>query len=344
MGRVSLPNSNMKTLLKVAVAKPDKKPVKEQAEKLGTAVIVGRFQTDERHAGHCDLLDQALANHTRCIVFLGSAGSSASKRNPLDFRTRQLMVNTAYPEVEVYPLQDQRDDGVWSAELDRQIRLLVHNGKVTLYGGRDSFANFYKGKFPVKTIEPTVYASATVIREAITDRQRASGDFRAGCIYTVLNQYDRVFPTVDGAVWRRKDGQVELLMCRKPGERGLRFFGGFVDPADESLEAAARRELHEELGGIEVSAPAYIGSFKVRDWRMAKERDGIMTTLFAMQYVYGPVTPGDDIESAEWVRLDDTGKRFVNTQCVEDCHAPLLSALLAKAPWGEGVLKTTVED
>lgn len=317
-----------------------------EPKKLGAAVIVGRFQTDELHAGHCDLLDQAMANHTRCIVFLGSAGAFASKRNPLDFRTRQMMINTAYPEVEVYPLQDQRDDGVWSAELDRQIRLLVHNGKVTLYGGRDSFAAHYKGKFPVKTIEPTVYASATIIREAITDRQRASGDFRAGCIYTVLNQYDRVFPTVDGAVWRRRDGHVELLMCRKPGETGLRFFGGFVDPSDESLEMAALRELREELGGIEVQRPPdYIGSFKVRDWRMAKERDGIMTTLFAMEYVYGPVTPGDDIESAEWVKLDATGKRFMDTLHVEDCHAPLLAALLDRAPWAAvGPLKTTVED
>lgn len=64
--------------------------------------------------------------------------------------------------------------------------------------------------------------------------------------------YDHPRPavTVDVALFRRAGGQIEVLLIRRartPFEGMWALPGGFVDQ-DESLEAAAARELEEETG------------------------------------------------------------------------------------------------
>jgi len=39
------------------------------------------------------------------------------------------------------------------------------------------------------------------------------------------------------------DGELEILLAKKPGEKGYRLIGGFVSPTNGSLEGAARQEV-----------------------------------------------------------------------------------------------------
>jgi len=62
--------------------------------------------------------------------------------------------------------------------------------------------------------------------------------------------FPRPAVTVDIVLLRRRSNRVDVLLikrAREPFKNSWAFPGGFVDE-DESLEAAARRELHEETG------------------------------------------------------------------------------------------------
>jgi bifunctional NMN adenylyltransferase/nudix hydrolase len=221
---------------------------------------------------------------------------------------------------------DHADDHEWSKELDRRIREVFPVGSVTLYGGRDSFIPYYSGQFPCREVEPSAYvaASGTLERRNASLEVRGSIDWRAGVVYAAYNRYPQVFPTVDIAVTRETDnGGLEILLARKPDEKSYRLIGGFVDPTDNSLEAAARREVGEEAH-IEISELKYIGSYLVDDWRYRNEIDKIMTTLFLAQYMFGAIQPDDDIEELKWFRLD----REFDLGCVVAWHKPLLSGVL----------------
>ena len=106
-----------------------------------------------------------------------------------------------------------------------------------------------------------------------------------------------------------------MLLGRKQGEAYHRFFGGFVDPRDESLEAAAARELKEEAGtNVEIgghNSLIYIGSHRVDDWRYRSESDKICTALFVAPYQYGVPAPGDDIAEVSWFDWSGFGETLM---------------------------------
>jgi bifunctional NMN adenylyltransferase/nudix hydrolase len=236
------------------------------------------------------------------------------------------MINAHYPDLPIVPLMDHPDDHEWSKELDRRIREVFPVGTITLYGGRDSFIPYYSGQFPCREVEPSAYiaASGTLERRNASLEVRGSTDWRAGVVYAAYNRYPQVFPTVDIAVTRvTEKGDTEILLAKKPGEKGYRLVGGFVSPTDASLEAAARRELLEETH-IEVSTLEYVGSFLVDDWRYRNEVDKIMTTVFIAQYMFGAIQPDDDIEELRWFPLD----RGFDLGCIVSAHRPLLTGTL----------------
>jgi bifunctional NMN adenylyltransferase/nudix hydrolase len=123
---------------------------------------------------------------------------------------------------------------------DRRVREVFPVGTVTQYGGRDSFIPYYSGEFPCREVEPSAYiaASGTLERRNALLEVRSSADWRAGVVYAAYNRYLQVLPTVDVAVTRETDdGELEILLAKKPGEKGYRLIGGFVSPTDGSLEA-----------------------------------------------------------------------------------------------------------
>ena len=117
-----------------------------------------------------------------------------------------------------------------------------------------------------------------------------------------------------------------LLLGKNPNENQWRFIGGFVDPTDGSDEDAARRELREEAGAIEVGPMEYITSQKVDDWRYRQTEDGIMTRLFITEYLWGRIEPSDDISELLWVDIDEVD-RNISTMIIEE-HQQLMVKLI----------------
>ena len=115
---------------------------KEQS-KTAVAGIVGRWQVDDLHDGHQLLLSEVFKHHEKVIIFVGVTHVLGSLENPLDYPTVVPMLQLAYPTATVLPIANHGSDEIWSQNLDSLIRTVAPIGKVTLYGGRDSFINKY---------------------------------------------------------------------------------------------------------------------------------------------------------------------------------------------------------
>ena len=287
--------------------------------KTDVGVIVGRFQVDELHEAHRDLIEGVMAQHSKVIIFLGLSPARVTRNNPLDFEARKQMILSAYPTVNVLYIKDVNSDEAWSKQLDKNIGDLVGpTSTVTLYGSRESFIAHYTGKYETCELEQKVFVSGSQIRKELSVKTKASPDFRAGVVWAAHNQYPRSIPTVDVAIWDEK--HTKLLLARKEFETKYRFIGGFVQ-GRESYEANARREVSEEAH-IDITDPVYVGSFPIDDWRYRRELDCIVTTFFEANYCFGKPTPDDDIEELQWFEFDK-----LTENDVVDCHKILLKAL-----------------
>ena len=291
-------------------------------------VIIGRFQINKLHDAHKDLIDGVTKNHKRVILFLGVSPVMGTTRNPLDFTSRKKMIQEQYPEIVIAPLPDCSDDLYWSHNLDSRIREIFPMGSVVLYGGRDSFISYYRGLYPTKELEQTIYVSGTEIRKGLSDDIKSSEEWRAGVIYDSYNRYPVSYQTVDIASF--SGDYKKILLAKKPGEDRYRFIGGFVDPRDSSLERAATREYAEETGGSEINNLEYIGSFRIDDWRYRHERDKIMSTLFVGTHSFGTVQPSDDISELIWLNWDSFVNPHYITNMIVPEHVPLMTVLISK--------------
>jgi bifunctional NMN adenylyltransferase/nudix hydrolase len=292
-----------------------------------TGVIIARFQTPYLHEGHFSLINYVKARHNRVVILLGVSPLKSSRKNPLDFYTREKLVRKHYPDVVVLPLSDTKYDTRWSSDLDNLLSITFPNEKFLLYGSRDSFIPHYTGKFDVSEIEQTGDNNASLLRDEICDKALDTLDFRCGVIYSNYNAYPKIYATVDMAVFRENHKQI--LLAQKESEGKWRFPGGFSDPADADFEAAVLRELHEECGSIEVGHVCYEKSFKVDDWRYKNEEDKIITTLFSSTLIFGDAKAGDDIYKVDWFDLHSLGALLQEAKVVEE-HIPLIRYLIGK--------------
>ena len=283
-----------------------------------TGVIIGRFQTPFLHEAHIALIKHVISKSDQVIILLGLAAIKGSSRNPLDYQTRAEMIREMFPQVTIAYIKDCRSDEVWSKNLDKIIRDLA-KGDVKLYGSRDSFIPFYKGKYPVTELDSDTHISATVLREKARSNVINSPDFRAGVVYGIADKFPTVYTTVDIAILN-EDGS-RVLLGRKKGEKGFRFIGGFASPDSTSFEADARREVSEEVG-IEITDPKYVKSYLINDWRYSKEDCKIKTIFFVAKYQSGRVEAQDDIDEASWFDID----KLTRDDIVEE-HTPLLETL-----------------
>lgn len=292
-----------------------------------TGVIVARFQTPALHEGHLELIRQVKQQHNRLLIILGVSPVKGSRRNPLDYYTRERMIKQSFPDIIVLPLSDQQSDIVWSRKLDELLHQNFPHETFVLYGSRDSFIPTYSGRYVTAALPPVRDYNATAMREAISDKVFDTEEFRAGIIYNTYNLFPSVYPTVDIAVF--KDNRRYLLLGRKPAENGWRLPGGFTDPTDESYEAAARRELQEECGPLETGAMQYEMSLKMDDWRYRSEVNKIITTLFSTDLLYGTPAPADDLAALEWVPVQNIPAMIAGGE-IMDVHIPLLEQLTAR--------------
>jgi bifunctional NMN adenylyltransferase/nudix hydrolase len=200
-------------------------------------------------------------------------------------------------------------------------------GSFRLYGSRNSFIPFYNGRFDVEQLPEVGDHSSTILRDQISDRVLDSEEFRTGIIYAYSNTYLKVYPTVDIAVFR--NNKTEILLGRKTIDNKWRLLGGFSDPTDDSYEAAAKRELTEECGEIDITPMKYEASFRVADWRYMNEADKIITSLFSTDFVAGDPKGSDDIAEVKWFSLREVNEMML-VRLTAGEHYPQLSTLIKK--------------
>lgn len=287
-----------------------------------TGVIIARFQTPHLHEGHHKIIRHVRERHNKIVILLGVAPTKLSQKNPLDFYTRERMVKMAYADLTILPLPDMKYDEVWSANLDTLLQASFPSEKFVLYGSRNSFIPYYSGKFATEEIPEEGNHNSTDLREQISDRVKGSEDFRHGIIYAAYNQYAKVYPTVDIAVFR--NNKTELLLAKRDREGKWRFPGGFVDPTDDNYEAAAKRELAEECGDIETGAMTYVKSFRVNDWRYKNSPDKIITTLFSCDLMFGAPKANDDIDYVKWFRKEEI-TQLLDKKLIAEEHIELIN-------------------
>ena len=275
--------------------------MKEKANKpADVAIIVGRFQVNELHEAHIDLINSVIQKHDRVLLFLGNSIIRNTTSNPLDYRARRAMIADKFPNVEIHYINDNPSDAAWSKSLDKQIgEQLLPMQSVTLYGSRDSFLKAYSGKYNVCELEATTFISGTEVRRRVCNNYPPTADYRAGMIAATAYRYPTAFQTVDIAVVNDKG---EILLARKPDEKKWRFIGGFSDPRSVSLEADAKREVTEEAS-VEVDDITYLGSTLIDDWRYRGEQDKIKTALFLAKYIYGKPEGADDVAEVKWLPI-----------------------------------------
>ncbi|WP_207534435.1 NUDIX domain-containing protein [Desertivirga arenae] len=292
-----------------------------------TGVIIARFQTPYLHEGHRNLIENVRTKHNKLIIVLGASPISGSRRNPFDYYTREKMIKKEYPEVVVLPISDHPSDKSWSQNLDMLLASVFPTEQFLLYGSRDSFIPYYSGKFNTSELPVHGDYNATELRKQYADKVFDSRDFRAGILYAYYNQYTKVYPTVDIALFRNDKN--ELLLGKKAIHNRWRLVGGFADPEDANYESAAKRELMEECGQLEVTSMTYEGSAKINDWRYRSEVDKIITLLFSTDYVSGEVIASDDIAELQWFKLTDIPE-MIETEQVNEEHLELFNFILTK--------------
>jgi len=280
--------------------------------KSDVGVIIGRFQVNQLHDGHIELLDWVNKEHQKVIVVLGVAVATGTRENPLDFESRYQMIRDMYPEFLILPLIDKKTDQEWSISLDNLINgCVTPSQSVILYGSRDSFIPKYSGNFNKQELvgDHNIW-TGTKVRESVKQKALPTADFRAGVIWASYNAYPRVVATVDIAISDSKNRF--FLLVRKPNEKEWRFPGGFADPKSLNYEDDAIREAKEETGAV-VQIERYLDSINIQDWRYTGV-DKIRTTFFLAQYESGDINANDDVCEVKWFKFSDmTSDLFVDT-------------------------------
>lgn len=287
-------------------------------------IIVARFQCPELHEGHQDIINLVRNNHPRVIIFLGLSPLRCTKNNPYDFSIRKAMIEEKYKDVDIFYIDDVGDNSIWSLNLDRLVSKNVGPGqRATLYGSRDSFIKAYSGKYPTVELVPDRVISASEIRKKIAIKPLVSSDFRKGIVYAVENQFPTFHPTVDCAIVDFKNNRI--LLGKKPGQIGLRFPGGFLDPKeDKTAEEAAIREAKEETK-LCLTVEKYLCSMLINDWRYGHEQNKIMTFFYLLPYdeaTSGRPEAGDDLEMVVWREFGT-----ISLNEIVSTHHPLISKL-----------------
>ena len=301
------------------------------------AVIVGRFQVPELTEGHKNIFRSPYSSD--CIklkVFIGTADVNPTNKNPLDYESREIMVEqylnslinapltTEYSRVDfsVQAIEDCTSDTKWVESLLLKISEDSNYTAETLlsfYGGRDSFLHQTQDIIEKLSNNPTKFVELHEVSEISGTKVRSevsclgSKDFRSGVIYSQEKRFPCIYPVVEAIVFDKQNQKV--LMGRKSGdEEGLfRFIGGFVDTSDSTLEDAVLRELKEETySGIAnyVEMPVYVDSHIMDSRRLRGSKDKMLSVVYMIPVSKDQghnikLQSGDDLCEVQWISLKD---------------------------------------
>lgn len=263
-------------------------------------VIIGRFQNYELTESHRQLIDEVVSRSDETVILVGQSDVRNTHRYALPFGSIRDMIKQYNPDVAVDVIYDHISNHHWSQKVDELVEGWAQGNEVTLYGGRDSFIPWYFGKFKTEELPIGVEGeSATKYRESVGYPQ--TEEERRGAIWAAYYRYPTMYQVID-AIVMNANGQV--LLCRKEGCVFWQLIGGFVDPEDENLVDAVKREVKEETG-LEVD-PNYFFSTRIEDNRYRKEADKVMSHVFVCTLLgekFYP-EPEDDIIEARWFDPD----------------------------------------
>jgi len=285
-------------------------------------VVIGRFQVDELHSGHRNLINYVNKNNDELIIFIGVSPLKCTYNNPLDFSTVKKMLNEVYPEATIMHIKDESSDKSWSRKLDKVLKENTNSGdNICLYGSRDSFISHYYGKYKTERFEQTVHISGTSRRKEIANSVVNNADFRKGIIWATMHQYIGPATTIDVAIL--SNDETKVLLGKKPTEDKFRFIGGFAE-SGENFERTVYREALEETK-VGLTNIHYITSSCIDDWRFKNEKKKITTLFFKANILGGKPIPGDDIAELAWADVDESLEYKV-----VDIHIPLVKELRAQ--------------
>lgn len=297
------------------------KTKEEVITRQGSGIIVGRFQVPKLTDGHIQLINSVIERHYTVIIAVGVSNVKTTRNNPLNFEMRRKMIlsddritKDEHSNIIVIDVNDHKDDKEWSKQLDAKIsqNIPMCNTPTVLYGSRDSFINYYSGKYTTKELLQETYTTGSIERMRKAHAIYDSEDFRAGVIWATQNRYPVCFPTVDVAIFN--EDYTKILLGRKPYEQQYRFIGGFVElPRETDLMSNVYhynvcKEVQEEAN-IEIGDIQYIGNYRINDWRYKSEKDSIVTSFFIAKKTFGREEPGDDIVELKWFDVNDIDTR-----------------------------------
>ena len=322
--------------------------------KLG--VIVGRFQVPMLHEGHMSLINRAASECDRVLIVVGTTDAIYTRRNPLQIKEVMTTVVESLPEnyidsmidgsnrFDITIIKDHPSDSYWSENLDTLIRESttyseLNDSDVVLYGSRNSFINSYSGSFKTIEIEPTSLISSSLIRKEISNTNISSAEFRRGIIYATQHNYPIALSTVDVILYDITTKN--YYFGRKIGENKNRLIGGFIDVTDESVEAAARREVLEETN-IKKVALEYLGSKKINDFRYQNMFDRSVITHVYLGFFHSEdedVKPLDDIFEIKTFPIREVLKENNYRKILNKSHAELFELFGRK-----NIVKILIDD
>lgn len=273
-------------------------------------VLIGRFQIHTLTEGHKYLFAQVAGRCTRVLALLGVPPVIGQRRDPLEYSLRARMLQDywadAYrdgPELTVLPSIDCQTDEEWARRADQMIDAVAPNTAATVFCGPDGCGPTYAkagGRHTVEVIESIPgHHHATVMRANLQPRH--TEDFRAGVVYHSQRGFLNPFPVVDIII---RDGESIVLAQKATETARWRLIGGFVDVGDESLEAAARREVMEETG-LEVGPLHYVTSLVIPDWRYRSGPETMLSTCFVADRLWGTLVAKDDIARTKRFQMAD---------------------------------------
>lgn len=320
------------------------------SNKLGVLIL----RAQPLHAGHRDLIRQALKQCVKLILLIGSANSPRTIKNPWSFAERKIIITDFLIheeiryKVSIYPLNDYvYSDAAWMSDVTSIINSINDVDKVVLFGHHKD-GNNYLHWFPQYTfqhIESTFDVNATGIREKWLKNQPSLIPDSVNADYAYYENERAKFanyPHPETLNFNCADPILEcsghvLLIKRKiaPGAGTWALPGGFKN-ANETFIDCAIRELKEETN-VRVPEKILRGSIVATQLFDSPYRgNGIPRNTLAVHIRVDlnsdgslpRVSPQDDAVQAEWFPIETV----LNTLELFDDHMGILTTMCKVMP------------